>query len=165
MKFQRTWLFAAILLLICPVYAAAQQKKQETSAKIDSLIKAALQGDPAALATLGTMFLQGNVGPQDYEEAAKWLGPLAEGGDVVAQFFMGWMCLNGNGVPQDYPKAARLLRKPAEKGNILAQFFLGEMYSPRIWSASRLCKSGCVVSQACGTRQCLGAVLLGIDVS
>lgn len=49
--------------------------------------------------------------PQDYAEAAKWLGMAAAQNDSRALYYLGQQYLKGNGVPQDYVKAYVLTAK------------------------------------------------------
>ena len=62
-------LFIAMLFLIYPNHAAAQQNKQESSAAIETLIKAAEQGDAKSQFELAGYW--GNGDSQNYAEAAR----------------------------------------------------------------------------------------------
>ncbi|MBT4034727.1 MAG: hypothetical protein HOE61_08240 [Candidatus Marinimicrobia bacterium] len=63
-----------------------------------------------------------------YEEASKWLSPIAVNGDAIAQYVLGSNYHFGKGVPQDYKIAADYFRKAAEQGLDSAQFSLAMMY-------------------------------------
>jgi TPR repeat protein len=67
-------------------------------------------------------------GKQDYAEAFRLCGPLAEQGDAKAQSALGFMITNGEGVKVDYALSAKWYRKAAEQGYAPAQSTLGFMY-------------------------------------
>ena len=51
------------------------------------------------------MFQLGEIVPQDYAEAAKWVYRAADQGLAVAQFVLGEMYASGQGVPEDIVRA------------------------------------------------------------
>ena len=67
------------------------------------------------------MYANGEVVPQDYQEALKWYQLAAEKGNAYAQSDLGDMYYNGEGVPQDYEEALKWYRLAAEKpwGDVL----------------------------------------------
>ena len=77
---------------------------------------------------LGTMQLQDEEVPQNYEEAAKRFLKAAKNGIPTAQANLGVMYLQGKGVPQNYEEAEKWLRKAAKKGISTAQTNLGILY-------------------------------------
>ncbi|MGE5789250.1 MAG: tetratricopeptide repeat protein, partial [Syntrophaceae bacterium] len=91
--------------------------------------QAAEQGDAAAQALVGGMYLVGEGVPRDYAEAAKWYRKAAEQGNADAQYNLGGLYANGQGVPRDCAEAAKWYRKAAEQGNADAQYDLGVMYA------------------------------------
>jgi uncharacterized protein len=54
---------------------------------------------------MGTMYQLGEIVPQDYAEAAKWIGRAADQGLALAQFALGGMYVLGKGVPEDAVRA------------------------------------------------------------
>ncbi|MGA2735582.1 MAG: tetratricopeptide repeat protein [Syntrophobacteraceae bacterium] len=63
------------------------------------------QGDAATQYNLGMAYLNGLGVPQDYAEAAKWLGKAADQGFAMAQYNLFILYANGQGVPYDYIQA------------------------------------------------------------
>ena len=63
-----------------------------------------------------------------YDQVAKNLEPLANGGHVAAQELIGIMYRNGQGVPKDPKKAYDYLSQAANTGRGLAEYHLGTMY-------------------------------------
>jgi len=64
----------------------------------------------------------------DYEEAAKWLGPIADQGDAQALWRLGTIFARGLGLEANYARAVPLLREAARQGNLDAQYELGLIY-------------------------------------
>jgi len=64
----------------------------------------------------------------DYENAYRFVKPLAEQGDAHAQCILASMYFNGQGFPQDYTEAAKWFRRAAEQGHAEAQHNLGLLY-------------------------------------
>jgi uncharacterized protein len=67
-------------------------------------------------------------GQQDYYEAFRLCGSLAEQGDARAQSALGFMITNGEGVKVDYALSAKWYRKAAEQRYAPSQSALGFMY-------------------------------------
>jgi len=64
----------------------------------------------------------------DYEEAARWLAPIADRGDPQALWRLGTILARGLGHEPDYARAVPLLREAARQGNLDAQYELGLIY-------------------------------------
>ena len=64
----------------------------------------------------------------DYAQALRLWGQLADQGDARAQFNVGKMYYIGQGVPRDYAKADEWFQKAADQGFVYAQFNLGAAY-------------------------------------
>jgi TPR repeat protein len=64
----------------------------------------------------------------DYAEAVRLWGQLADQGDARAQFSIGKMYYVGQGVRRDYAQADAWYRKAADQGFAYAQFNLGVAY-------------------------------------
>lgn len=101
--------------------------------EIDSLTKAAEQGDVEAQKQLGRIYRYKDYDKQDYKEALKWYRKAAEQGDAEAQTVLGDFYREGgffdyDEAKQDYVEAAKWYRKAAEKGDAFAQLRLGELY-------------------------------------
>ena len=69
---------------------------------IDSLIKAAEQGDAEAQNNLGLAYYNGKGVTQDYVEAVKWWRKAAKQSNANAQYKLGLIYADGWGVKQDY---------------------------------------------------------------
>ncbi len=98
-------------------------------ADIDSLKKAAEQGDVRAQFNLGLVYSFGDGVPQDYKESVRWYRKAAEQGDANAQVHLGSAYSNGRGVLQDYKESVKWYRKAAEQGDAYAHLHLGVIYS------------------------------------
>ncbi|MBN2241109.1 MAG: TonB family protein [Acidobacteria bacterium] len=118
MKASRGLLFAAILLLIFPGYAAGQNENQTQPASISEgadqqidaetfyfLLESAEQGSPSAQFRLGMIYLQGNSVARDLSEAEKWFRKAAEQGNNPAKGMLGVIYATGMGVTKDYIQA------------------------------------------------------------
>jgi uncharacterized protein len=87
-----------------------------------------------ALALIGTAIAgsfedgQAAYRRDDYAEAARLWGQLADQGNARAQFSIGRMYYIGQGVPRDNAKADAWYRKAADQGFDYAQFNLGVAY-------------------------------------
>jgi GAF domain-containing protein/Sel1 repeat-containing protein len=72
---------------------------------LQSLMKLADQGDPAAQFAVGARYATGQDGQQDYAEAIRWFSRAAEQGHVVSQATLGAYYWAGRGVQPDIEKA------------------------------------------------------------
>lgn len=72
--------------------------------------KAAGQGDPGALFSLGIMYDMGHDVAQDHREAVKWYALAAARGHIGAQYNLGVMYYQGYGVAQDFVEALKWLK-------------------------------------------------------
>ena len=72
---------------------------------IETLRKAAEQGNADAQYDFGVLYADGEGVPSDSAEAAKWYRKAAEQGHAWAQYRLGVMYRYGRGVPQDYVAA------------------------------------------------------------
>jgi hypothetical protein len=63
------------------------------------------QGSRLAQYVLGVMYQLGEIVPQDYAEAAKWVQHAADQDLTIAQFVLGEMYAVGHGVPKDDVRA------------------------------------------------------------
>lgn len=128
MLFHKLFFAVAILFSICPNRAAAQLKRQEPSAAIESLVKAAEQGDAKAQFELASAYDGGRGVRQDFLEAFKWYRRAAEQGNASAQYSLGYMYAESRGVAQDDEEAMKWFRKAADRGHSDAQLALGLRY-------------------------------------
>jgi len=94
------------------------------------LLKAAQQGkfSPESLAIIGSMYLQGIMVPQNYQEAEKYLQQGADLGDLAATKNLAFMYYNGLTGKTDYAMALKLYTEAALKGDNAAQNNVGLMY-------------------------------------
>lgn len=100
--------------------------KEEDS--LETVRRAAEQGNVFAQCSLGYMYAKGNGVPKDPQQAVAWFRKAAEQGDAMAQFNLGNMYYRGDGVPKDAQLAIAWYRKAAEQGDAMAQFNLGNIY-------------------------------------
>lgn len=90
--------------------------------------KLAHNNDPAAEYQLAQMYLKGEGGAVNEEEARIWLERSADHGNAEAQYALSMVLREGRGVVQDFERAAKLTRMAAESGHSAAQYELGLMY-------------------------------------
>lgn len=117
------WFF--LPLLFVAVFAC---RVQAESLDFATTLKAAAQGDARAQVTLGLMYDQGELVPQDYQQAVVWYTKGAEQGDADGQANLGVMYKEGLGVTQDFQQALVWYTKAAEQGHAKAQVNLAVMY-------------------------------------
>jgi uncharacterized protein len=82
--------------------AAAEGQRSFSSASYAHLMRSAEEGNVAAQAQLGWMFLGGRGVPQNFFKAAKWYYLAAVQGHREAQFQLGLLYNKGQGVARDY---------------------------------------------------------------
>lgn len=75
------------------------------------------------------MYLDGQVAPQNFPEAMKWLLAATGQGVPAAQAGVAAMFYEGQGVPQSYDEAAKWMQLAAAQGDPEAQLNLGTMYA------------------------------------
>lgn len=119
-------LLVALLLAVFlfPLPGAGQEIKLD----YDSLKAAAELGDSIAQSRIGSMYLAGEVVPQSYSKALKWLTRAALKEEARAQYNLGVMYESGYGVAEDDTAAVGLFKKSADKNFARAQYYLGYMY-------------------------------------
>ncbi len=99
-----------------------------TAPSVESLRKAAEQGDASAQFKLGVCYAKAEGVPQDLHEAVKWYREAADQGYAPAQYNLGVAYDQGNGVAEDLSAAVNWYRKAAEQGLAAAQDNLGLCY-------------------------------------
>jgi TPR repeat protein len=119
--------------LMCHVAYAQNAVQGVTTApaeapSVDSLRKAAEQGDATAQNNLGDCYRTGKGVEQDQREAVKWYRKAAEQGLAHAQDNLGVCYYTGTGVEKDEVEAVKWYRKSAEQGDRLGQYNLGLSY-------------------------------------
>ena len=102
---------------------------KDYSRAVESLTKAAEQGNMKAQLQLGIRYFVGLAVTQDYQQAVYWYLKAAEQGSASAQLQLGGMYDDGIGVTQDYQQALIWYLKAAEHGNSVGQIKLGNMYT------------------------------------
>ena len=103
-------------------------QSQADTEDIETLRRAAEQGDAEAQRTLGVKHVEGDGVPQDDTEAIRWFRLAADQGNAGAQRNLGVAHAQGDGVPQDDAEAVRWYRLAADQGNANAQTNLGLMH-------------------------------------
>ena len=118
---------------------------------VDTIKKAAEQGDASAQYKLGVLYIQVVGMMQNSARACYWYRKAAEQGQTEAQYMLGLMFSKGEGVPQDFVQARQWWEKAAAKEaetgdtnvilsangsfyfnlyvNGMAEYSLGELYS------------------------------------
>jgi TPR repeat protein len=99
-----------------------------TAGRFADVAKRAHDNDPAAEYQLAQMYLKGEGGAVNEEEARVLLERAAEHGNVEAQFAFSIILREGRGVIQDFARAAKLTQMAAESGHSDAQYELGLLY-------------------------------------
>ncbi|CAN91719.1 hypothetical protein sce1561 [Sorangium cellulosum So ce56] len=101
----------------------------EVLAGMDSLARAAEQGDVEAQVSLGRIYLKGLLSvPRDAARARAWLLRAAPSHHPSAAYFLGVMSQNGDGVMADPAEAARWFEIAARGGSPDAMFLLANAY-------------------------------------
>jgi len=109
----------------------------------------AKQGEAAAQAGLGVLFLNGWGVRQDYDEALKWLRQAATKGDGKALFSLGIMAVNGLGIPQDEIQAYAWFDcadRQGERNGAIGRDSLATHMAPEAVELARHQSQACVVS-------------------
>jgi len=114
------------LLLIALTIGATTAQAQSTK----DIKKIAEKGHPEAQYTLGVLYQHGDgdLVPEDPEQAIHWYKKAAEQGHRQAQFVLGFDIAKGDGAIQDFKQAVHWWQKAAEQGHPDAQYFLGTFY-------------------------------------
>lgn len=94
---------------------------------INSIKKAAEQGDAKAQFNLGNCYAKGEGVNKNLKEAAYWYRKAAEKGLSEAQYNLGICYNNGYGIDKDFKEAAYWWRKAAEQGDEEAKEALKEL--------------------------------------
>lgn len=137
MKNMRLTITAGLVLALLTLPAAAGdfedgQKffaNKDYARALESLTKAAEQGNVKAQLQLGIRYHIGMAITRDYQQAVYWYLQAAEQGSASAQLQLGGMYDDGMGVTQDYQQALTWYLKAAEQGNAVGQIKLGNMYT------------------------------------
>ena len=85
-------------------------------------------GRPAAQASLGVMYRNGQGIPKDDAQAVFWFQKAADQGLATAQGYLGYMYLEGGGVKHDDAAGAAWMLKAAQQGVPWAQYSIGFLY-------------------------------------
>jgi TPR repeat protein len=99
------------------------------AATLRSLYESAEQGNPSAMASLGTLFHLGMGVPQDDVEALDWYRRAADLGQADAMNNIGTLYLTGHGTQQDYAEAMKWYQRAADAGSLLAMDNIAELYA------------------------------------
>ena len=84
------------------------------------------KGQPAAMLTLGKMYLWGTQAPKDYMEAVKWLTKAFHEKQTEAGFYLSTIYNTGHGLVEKDPELARhWARVAAQAGDQKGQYMLG----------------------------------------
>ncbi len=102
---------------------------KDYSRAVESLTKAAEQGNVKAQLQLGIRYFIGLAVTQNYQQSLYWYLKAAEQGSASAQLQLGGMYDDGTGIARDYQQALIWYLKAAEQGNAVGQIKLGNMYT------------------------------------
>ena len=92
------------------------------------LERRAVEGDAAAMNSLGELYRSGRGVPQDYAKARNWFEKAAADGNGQAMFWLGWFAQNGFAGSQDYIAARHWFEKAAATGDGSAMTWTGRLY-------------------------------------
>jgi uncharacterized protein len=107
---------------------ASAGQKQNFDLAMKWFLRAATQGNAAALNMIGYMHDMGEGMGEDPKEAVRWYQKAAEKGFDIAQYNLGVMYQSGRGVNKDLAAAARWYRKAADQGDADSEASLGYLY-------------------------------------
>jgi hypothetical protein len=111
-----------ILAIICVLTLGCKRQETVGNAPIPRLRKLANQGDAAAQARLGWLYLEGKALARDMESGAYWMQKAADQGMPAAEFQMALLYRFGTGVRQDDRQGIEWLRRSALHGLAAGQF-------------------------------------------
>jgi TPR repeat protein len=111
-----------------PGRAPASSTSDILAAELLTEHKKAAQGDVDAQLSLGTMYEEGKIVPQDFGKARWWYEQAAAQGDAQAQTSLGTLYVAGRGVPLDFVQARQWWEQAAAQGDPEAQNKLGVLY-------------------------------------
>ena len=103
--------------------------RQDWAAALAEFRPLAEQGDPAAEANLGNLYMKGYGVEQDYNAAFRWYLRAAEQGNSVAQGKLGLLHYYGLGVREDHEAAAHWFLDAAKNGDVDAASVLASLYA------------------------------------
>ena len=102
--------------------------KQNIDEKLNCFEKSAALGNADALASIGTMYLNGYGVKKDVNKARELLQKAVDAGSALALGALGVMYESGTGVEKNYAKALKYFQRAADKGDEQAMANLGRMY-------------------------------------
>jgi localization factor PodJL len=95
----------------------------------ESLLKAAIAGDPTAQFVVAGRYLDGRAVARDERLAAQWYDRAAKQGLAAAQYRLGSMYEHGRGVANDREQAKSWYERAAGQGNINAMHNLAVLHA------------------------------------
>jgi len=127
-------------LIVTIAFCFTSQIMAETREDINTLTKAAEQGDAYSQFCLGFVYKNGEGVPQDYKKAVYWYTKAAEQGLATAQCNLGVMYKNGRGVPQDYVTAYAWWNLSSASG-VKEAIHNRDILSPEIMTQQQIAKA------------------------
>lgn len=106
---------------------AAQLDIAEEAAALSWLKKAAAQGNPTALSSLGRRYEKGWGIPRDLTISTDYYRRAAKGGHLDAQFALGVAYMEGKGIATDRDRGYSWINRAAHAGYPPARGFLSEL--------------------------------------
>ena len=118
-----------ILLIIIPnAWSDCVDSNSDDKQVLATCLKEAEGGDPAAQLALADIYIDGEIVPQNYEQALEWYRQAAQQGNAHAMYNVGVFYDKGYGVDVDFEEASKWFRKAADNGFPAALYNIGIMY-------------------------------------
>ena len=125
--------------------------------ELETIKKAAEQGQAGAQFSLGVMYDQGYGVTEDDAEALRWYRLAAEQGYAGAQYILGLMYAQGEGVPEDDAEAVRWYQMAAEQGFVPKLNTISVSCMPRVMGCQRMMLKPCAGIQMAAEQGYAGA--------
>lgn len=119
------WIPLLLSITLFPAQEAIPSQAGQSAAFL--VEKRAKEGDGAAMADLGRIYLKGNDRPKDYAQAMEWFLKAAKEGNAVGQVGVGFLLSRGLGCPPDKVKAGEWFRRAAEQNDPKGQYNLAKL--------------------------------------
>jgi uncharacterized protein len=99
----------------------ARERVDLTQVDLKTLQQRATEGDAAAQAELGFLYLYGHGVPKDPADAFEWTQKAVDQGNTRAMLVLAQMYMTGQGVPRDPQRAFAAASKAASLGSVAGQ--------------------------------------------
>ena len=109
--------------------ATSRTSNNELKSELETKIRQAEDGDPAAQFNLAFMYAKGINIDKDEATALAWFTKAAMKNHLNAQYNLALMYARGRGVEQNFQEAIKWYILAAQQGDVTSQYTLGTMYS------------------------------------